>query len=460
MNSQPKKKLNFMDCMGFCIGQIIGSGIMVLTGIVIGLTGHGTPWAFVGAAVLAIIITLPSAVLASAIPSNGAGYSYLRRLVGEKTGFFYLAMFVITQVLIATFAKGFASYFVAVFPMFNETVIAMAVLILAVVINLIGLKTSAVVQKIMVAVLLLSLFLFAAFGLPKVQWADLTPTLSNVMPNGLKSFLTGIALLSFATGGAKFIAENGDEIENPGKNIPKAMILSTLIVAVFYALIGIVASGVLPIEVVAFENLTLVAQQIFPPWLYFVFVIGGAMFALLTTLNGTMSWVTRGLQSAAKEGWLPKIFIKESKGGAPIVLLLIFFTVGAIPILTGMDTAAIASMGVGLDMLCEFMILVACFRLPKKFPKEFANAQFTFKPKVFYALLVVAGILMLGTSYVSLDDLNTTSYIVIAVYLVAIFAFTQLRFKAMQKKNGPQGVILKKEESTDTEAAVAAEPTT
>ena len=37
------KKLNFWDCMGFCIGQIIGSGIMVLTGIVIGFTGHGTP---------------------------------------------------------------------------------------------------------------------------------------------------------------------------------------------------------------------------------------------------------------------------------------------------------------------------------------------------------------------------------------------------------------------------------
>ena len=42
-----RKKLNFMDCMGMATGQIIGSGIMVLTGIVIGLTGHGTPYAFI-----------------------------------------------------------------------------------------------------------------------------------------------------------------------------------------------------------------------------------------------------------------------------------------------------------------------------------------------------------------------------------------------------------------------------
>ena len=435
------KKLSFWDCMGFCIGQIIGSGIMVLTGIVIGLTGHGTPYAFIGAAILAITITLPSAVLASSIPSNGAGYSYLRRLVGEKTGFFYLAMFVITQVLIATFAIGFASYFVAVFPAFNEKVVAVSIIIVAVIINLIGLKTSAVVQNIMVIILLASLGLFAAFGLPQVEWGQLVPTASNIMPNGPMNFLMGIALLSFATGGAKFIAENGDEIENPGKNIPRAMILSTTIVAVFYALIGIVASGVLPLEVVAFENLTLVAKQIFPPWMYLVFVVGGAMFALLTTLNGTMSWVTRGLQSASREGWLPPIFAKENKGGAPVLLLLIFASVGIIPSVTGMSTEAIAGMGVGLDMLCEFMVLIACFRLPKKFPNEFANAQFTFKKKTFYALLVVAGILMLGTSYVSLSDLTPANYVAIAIYLVAIFLFTQLRYKQMLKAGTAPAVL-------------------
>ena len=99
----------------------------------------------------------------------------------------------------------------------------------------------------------------------------------------------------------KFVAENGDDIIEPSRTIPKVIILSTSIVAVFYALIGIVAAGVLPIEDVAFQNLTLVAQEIFPTWLYLFFVFGGAMFALLTTLNGTLSWVTRGLQAAAKE---------------------------------------------------------------------------------------------------------------------------------------------------------------
>ncbi len=429
-----EKKLTFWDCMGFCIGQIIGSGIMVLTGIVIGITGHGTPMAFILAAGLAIMTMLPFTVLASTLPANGAGYTYIKRLIGDKAGFFYLGAFVLTQVLIATFAKGFASYFVSVFPQFNESVVAIAALAIAVVVNMIGLKTSAIVQKFMVVFLLLSLAMFIAFGLPKVEWSALEFTRANIMPNGTRDFLMGIALLSFATGGAKFVAENGDEIENPEKTIPKAMIISTLLVACFYALIGVVASGVLPLEEVAFQNLTVVAKAIFPPGLYIFFVVGGAMFALATTLNGTLSWVTRGLQTASKEGWLPEIFAKENKGGAPVLLLLVFAFVGAVPILTGMDTGAIANMGVGLDMLTEFAVLIACFRLPKMFPEEFAKSTLRMKKGTLYVLLCIVGVLMLGTSYVNLSDLSGPIYIAIIVYLVFVFLLTQVRYKYFKEK--------------------------
>ena len=71
MSNQPAnghKKLNFSDCMGMAVGQIIGSGIMVLTGIVIGLTGHGTPYAFIMGALLAIAICIPFIILTSTSP--------------------------------------------------------------------------------------------------------------------------------------------------------------------------------------------------------------------------------------------------------------------------------------------------------------------------------------------------------------------------------------------------------
>ena len=360
MEEKTHKQLGFIDCMGLGIGQIIGSGVMVLTGIVVGLTGHGTPLAFICAALLVICTMTSAVVLSSAVPSNGGGYSYVKRLIGPRAGFMYLGMFVLSQVLIATFALGFAQYFAALVPNANEKLVAMIILTLATAVNLIGIKTAASVQNIMVFCLLAALALFAIFGLPQVDWSNMALTAENIMPNGVMNFLQGVALLSFATGGAKFLAETAGEVKNAGKTVPRAMILSTIIVAVFYALLGVVASGVLPLDQVAFQNLTLVAQTIFPAWLYYFFIIGGALFALATTLNGTLSWVTRGLQLSASDGWLPEICAKENKGGAPVVLLLVFYVVGAIPILSGMDTTTISNMGVGVNQVLLIMEVIAC----------------------------------------------------------------------------------------------------
>lgn len=428
------QKIGFSDCMGLAIGQIIGSGIMVLTGVVIGMTGHGTPYAFILGALLAIVTCVPFIILTSTIPASGAGYTYVKRLMGDKAGFMYIGMFVLSQVLIATFAKGFASYFCSIFTGFSEAVVAMIALILCTGVNMIGLQSSAKVQKCMVAFLLLSLFLFIAFGLPKVDWGTLAFTTKNIMPNGPKNFFTGVALLSFACGGAKFVAENGDDIVEPAKTIPKVIVLSTSIVAVFYAFIGVVASGVLPIETVAFQNLTLVAQEIFPTWLYLFFVFGGALFALLTTLNGTLSWVTRGLQAASREGWLPETFANENKHGVPIVILGIFFVMGAIPIVTGMDLTLISNMGVGTDMITEFMVLLACWRLPEHLPEEYKKSTFYMSKGTLHAILVVIGILMLGTSYVNLSDLTVPAAIACGIYIVVLLVYTQIRYNYVASK--------------------------
>jgi APA family basic amino acid/polyamine antiporter len=431
-----RKQLGFIDCMGIGIGQIIGSGVMVLTGIVVGLTGHGTPLAFICAALLVICTMVSAVVLSSAIPSNGGGYSYVKKLIGPRAGFIYLGMFVLTQVLIATFALGFAQYFAALVPSANQTLVAMVILILATLVNYFGVKTAASVQNIMVACLLAALALFAIFGLPKVDWSNMALTAENLMPNGVKNFLTGVALLSFATGGAKFLAETAGEVKNAGKTVPRAMILSTVIVAVFYALIGVVASGVLPLDDVAFQPLTLVAQTIFPAWLYYFFIIGGALFALATTLNGTLSWVTRGLQLSAQEGWLPEVCAKENKGGTPVVLLLVFFVVGAIPILSGMDTTTISNMGVGLNQVCLVMEVIACWRLPKVMPEAYENATMKLKLPVLYVLLVLSIILNVGTFIITMDGMTPAVLIGIAVFVVLLIVYTMFRWnhvKALAK---------------------------
>ena len=418
--------------MGLAIGQIIGSGVMVLTGIVAGITGRGVPYAFILGAVLSITLTIPMILLASTIPSSGVGYNSVKRLVGPKAGFLYVGMFILSQVLIATFAKGFASYFCAIFTGANETVVTMVALVSCTLINLVGLQSSAKAQNIMI-VLLTALLLFIGFGLPQVNWSSLAPTMENVMPNGFQSFYTGAVLLSFACGGAGFVAENGDDIEDAPHTIPKVIILSSMIVAVFYAFVGIVAVGVLPIETVADQNLTLVARKIFPAWMYYVFVIGGTWFALLSTLNGTLSWVTRSLQAAAKDGWLPTVMAQENKYGIPKYLLFVFFVMGAFPILTGMDMNTISNMGIGTDMVSSFLAIFACWNLPKKVPEQWKKSTFRMSDTALHILLLVLMVLVVASSYVNFSSLDAKSLIGCGIYMVVLVIYTVSRHKTVQR---------------------------
>ncbi|MDO4267506.1 MAG: APC family permease [Eubacteriales bacterium] len=430
-----EKKLNFWECMSFCIGQIVGSGVFVLTGVVIGLTGHGTPYAFGVAALIALCQLIPMAVLASCMPATGGSYVYVKKLIGPRMSFVFLMLFVLGQIMISTFALGFASYVAVIFPGVNQMAIALGALALAVVVNLIGLKTSARVQTVMVAMLLISLFIYIIFGLPKVEWSALELAAHNIMPNGPLKFLRGAAMLSFACSGAKFLAENGGSVENPGKTIPRAMVLSTIVVAAFYAFVGIVAACVLPVEEVAGTNISVVAKSVFPAPVYLFFVIGGAWFALLTTLNGTLSWVTRSLQRAANDGWLPEICAKENKNGTPVLLLLFFFIVGVIPIVTGMNTEDISNMGTGCNKMADLLIVYACAQLPRLLPEEYKKSVLYIDPKKLNAILFGVFVVLAATSYVSLSGMTGRQFLYMGIYVVAAIVLMTLRYGKYKEKN-------------------------
>ena len=297
-----KKVLGLGDLMGIGIGQIIGSGIMSLTGICIAMTGAGTPVAFLLAAALVICPNIVLAVLGSAVPATGGMYTYVRDYIGKKTGFYYLALLVAGQLVLAMFAITFATYFCGLIPGMNTTVVAFCILTLCYIMNIIGVEMAARLQNILVIVLIAAMAAFIVFGMPKVNWDTFSGGGSAIMPNGWMGLLTGASLLTFATGGAEFLSELGGEMKDPGRDLPRAMIGSTVIVAVIYAFIGIVAVGVLPVDQVAGESLIQVAKAIFPTPVYVFFIVGGGMFAVASTLNATFTWCTKGLLIAAEEG--------------------------------------------------------------------------------------------------------------------------------------------------------------
>ena len=426
-----KKVLGLKELMGIGIGQIIGSGIMSLTGICIAMTGAGTPLAFLIAALLVICPNIVLAVLGSAVPATGGMYTYVRDYIGKKTGFFYLALLVAGQLVLAMFAITFATYFCGLLPFFNERLVAFAILTICFVMNIFGVEMAAKLQNVFVVILILAMGLFVAFGLPKVDWSTFSGGLKTMMPNGFLSLMTGASLLTFATGGAEFLSELGGEMKNPGRDLPRAMIGSTIIVAILYAFIGVVAVGVLPIEQVAGESLILVAKEIFPTPLYVFFIVGGGMFAVASTLNATFTWCTKGLLIAAEEGWLPHKATEINKYGSPWVLLTIFYIVGVIPIVLGLDLTTVSLLGNGVSLIYVLFPIFTGYLIYKKNPKAMEASKFKVSKPVLYVLTTISLLGYILAAILNFSDI-TNALTLILIYSAIVIAYAWIREKKVK----------------------------
>lgn len=427
-------KISLLDLIGIGVGQIIGSGVMILTGIAIGKTGHGVTWAFIVAGIIVAITNLCLATLGSAIPANGGMYTYVRDLIGKKTGFFYVALLAAGQLVLANYAIGFSEYLKELVPSINVTLVSAIMMTIIFIVNLTGVKTAVKFQNLLVVVLVVSIGLFIFLGLPKIN--DFSPymDITKVMPNSFSEFIAAIFLVRFSLVGAEYINEFGNDAENPGKNIPLAMIISTIIVSIIYLGVGFVATGVLPIEEVAFKTLGSVAKEIFSQPVYYFFMVGGAMFAVASSLNAVFAWAPKGLKVAIEDGWLPEFLATENKAfGTPHYLLLIFYILGMIPILTGGTLEIIAVLGNNIGLIFAALPIVAVLFLPSRNKNAYENAYFKLPLWAMRILPVLCLIVFAAGFYSNVDFIGPFGIKVLFGYCVIVAIYAKLREPYIKK---------------------------
>ena len=240
-----KKVLSLSDVMGIAIGQIIGAGVMSLTGIGIQMTGSGITPAFILSSLITLLTMLPIAILASSLPTTGGMYQYTSRLLSPKTGVFWLLLFIFLQITLSLYALSFAQYLEGLLPGVPVRTVAFLLLTVLFVVNIVGIKSASIVGNLMVITLILALSFFILFGLPHVNFSVFST--SSMFPDGFTGFFTAVGLVSFATGGAQVVAELGGEMKNPKRDIPLVIVVATIFVGLLYAFIASIAVGVLPI---------------------------------------------------------------------------------------------------------------------------------------------------------------------------------------------------------------------
>ena len=336
-------------------------------------------------------------------------------------------VYIITNVSMSMYALSFADYALAIFPFLNRKLIAFIILTLFFVINLLGVDKMAKVQNTVVAVMLIALLLFVGFGIGKVQPDYLT---QDFLTNGIGGIFQAAALLIFATNGAFMVVSLSGECKNPTRDIPLAIVISTFAVAILYGLIAIVASGVLPVREVAGQSLDVVAKEIMPHAVYIFFILCGAMFALISTLNAQFASAPKVILQGCVDGWLPeKLAYLHPKYKTPVIIMAFFYVIGLCPIFCGLDIEEIASMATLVSQVAAVLVNICIIRLPKKLPEEWEKSKFHMPKWVLVVLTVICTVLGVFNIVVLATTMSVKLLIANVIIFVVMIIYIQIRKK-------------------------------
>ena len=414
------RTLGKKELMGIAIGQIIGAGIMSMMGVAIAMTGRSANLAFMLSAVFTMCTFFPSIFITSCIRMRGGMYTQMAIFAGDKWAGYYSVVYFITNMSLAMYALSFAQYALALLPTGgSQKVIALVVGTLFFILNYFGVDLMAKIQNLLVIVLLLSLTMFAVFGLPSVDFANYFSNADGLfLSDGISGFLTAVAYLGFATGGATVILGVSAECKNPTKDIPFVIVTSTIGVAILYGLVATTASGVLPVAEVANQPLTLVAAEILPKPLYIFFIVGGAMFALATTLNSQIMSCTKPVMQSCEDGWFPQSLAALSKYKTPWKILIIYYVILVVPIVLELEIAQISSIVQILGYINNLVFTITAMKLPKMFPEAWEKSQFRVPTPVFNTLMIITCIAILIQASFMLKSMKLS----LIVFNVAVMA--------------------------------------
>lgn len=387
------KKLTRTDLFSMAIGQIIGVGIMTMTGIAIGFTGRSVNLAYLLAGVLTIVSAIPQIYIGGTANFPGGQYSQIAVLAGQKLAGIYTFVNLAMSLAISMYTLSFADYFLALVPGVNVKLLSFIVLTALFGMHLFGIKQAARLQNILCVVLAVAIGAYVAFGIGHIQPDYMAP--DQFMTGGITGFLLASVYLNFACGGATYVVNYSSQAKNPTKDIPFVIIVSTGAIVVLYAVMSTIAAGVLPVSEVANQPLSVSAAVFMPGPVHTFFVVGGAIFALLTTLNFSIGMMTYPALRACKDGWLPKgLATCNKKFGTPHWILLAFYLIGLVPILVGLDLTTVANSTVILTTAIRGVIAYAALRLPKIMPELWSQSKFHVSGTV---LKVVCGLTLVIT---------------------------------------------------------------
>ena len=241
------RAVGLFGLIAIAVNGVIGSGIFVLPATVAFLLGPASPVAYIVAAFLIALIVLCFAEAGSMFEQTGGPYLYAREafgsFIGLEVGWMFLLSRLAATSAIANAFTAYLGYFWQAMASGIGRAIALTVLLWGLgLLNLVGVRYGAWAVNLLTIVKLVPLLLFVGVGL---FFVDSSRYQILALPD-LTSLRQASLALIFAFGGFENASVPTEEVKNPTRNLPIALIVSIALTALLYILIQIVALGTLP----------------------------------------------------------------------------------------------------------------------------------------------------------------------------------------------------------------------
>jgi len=369
------------------LGSIVGTGAFVSIGIAAGVTGSSVVAAILLAGLLAACNGLSSAQLAAAHPVSGGtyeyGYRYLSPLLGFVAGWVFLAA---KSASAATAALGFAGYALDAAGVRGYVPrVALGVVAVGVITALVwhGMTRSNRANAIIVGITLTALAAFVIAGLPAAAAGAERNLVGVLTPrHGLRALLEATALMFVAYTGYGRIATLGEEVRDPSRTIPRAIIVTLVVSGLLYASVGVVAVGTLGAASLAritaetAAPLEAAARTFGGPGMAGVLLLG-AITAMLGVLLNLVLGLSRVVLAMARRGDAPQRLsrIEESRSSPAAAVVTVGLVIGGLTLLGDVRTTWSFS---AFTVLVYYAITnLVALRLPpeaRRFPRWIAVA--------------------------------------------------------------------------------------
>jgi APA family basic amino acid/polyamine antiporter len=325
-----KRELGVFGATLMGLGSIVGTGVFVSIGIAAQIAGPGVIFAVGIAALVAVCNGLNSAQLAASHPVSGGTYEYGYKYLNPWLGFTAGWMFLLAKTAsAATAALGFAGYFLNAVGVADRTYLILTALIALAALTLIvltGIRRSNIANTVTVSVTLLSLAVFIAVGLPEVRWEKMSALQHD---SSIGSILHATALMFVAYTGYGRIATMSEEVREPSKTIPKAIIFTLVLTMVLYMAVAIVVAGAGGADKLSLQTATtaapleVIARSFRIPGVSQLLAVG-AITAMLGVLLNLILGLSRVWLAMGRRLDVPRVLARLNPAGTTPYVAVVF----------------------------------------------------------------------------------------------------------------------------------------